>query len=149
MSIRKLSSTRRRSPPPLTANMVRALLRCWRTARLSVELHITPCIVTHPPGSCDGLVNPANEQLVGTQFTPSEANRNLQGASEAGIIYPPQAPPPPPPARGAGDPTLRDSLGRRLWTVSSANSAGLRCGVRARRYRRTVGAGAAPLAVLS
>ena len=56
---------------------------------MSVEVHVTPCIVTMPPGDdCSVLVNPANERLVGTQFSPSEANAELLGS---GIIYPPQA----------------------------------------------------------
>ena len=69
--------------------LVRAssLLRAWPCRGVTVELHVTPCIVTHPPGACDGLVNPANEQLQGTQFTPAEAERNLSGP---GLIYPPQ-----------------------------------------------------------
>ena len=51
------------------------LVATWHapTSRLPVELHLTPCIVTNPPGVgawCDALVNPANERLAGTRFTP-------------------------------------------------------------------------------
>lgn len=53
-----------------------------------ISLHETPCIVTSPPGRCDGLVNPANELLQGTLFTPSECARYLLSET---IIYPPQA----------------------------------------------------------
>ena len=44
----------------------------------------------HPPPQCEALLNPANEQLVGTRFTPAECVRNLRGARDDAIIYPPQ-----------------------------------------------------------
>ena len=52
-----------------------------------LELCLTPCIVSHPPGECDALVNPANERLDGTQFDPSTASR----AFGSTIVYPSQA----------------------------------------------------------
>ena len=67
------------------------LVRAWksRDARVSIarlELCLTPCIVSHPPGACDALINPANEALDGTQFDPSAAARTF----ESSIIYPSQ-----------------------------------------------------------
>ena len=66
------------------------LFAAFRTPRsLRVELYLTPCIVTFPPGGkCDALVNPANERLVGTRFTPGECARYL--APGTTLIYPPQ-----------------------------------------------------------
>ena len=52
----------------------------WLARDLRIELHITPCVVMHPPPQCEALLNPANEQLVGTRFTPAECVRNLRGA---------------------------------------------------------------------
>ena len=62
----------------------------WLARDLRIELHITPCVVMHPPPQCEALLNPANEQLVGTRFTPAECVRNLRGARDDAIIYPPQ-----------------------------------------------------------
>ena len=42
-----------------------------------------------PGGSCDVLINPANERLVGTQFTPGECEKYL--APGTNLFYPPQA----------------------------------------------------------
>ena len=67
-----------------------ARLATWRAAACRVSLFEVPCIVTSPPGGhCDALVNPANEKLEGTQFTPSECSRLLAPATT--IIYPSQA----------------------------------------------------------
>ena len=68
------------------------LVATWHapTSRLPVELHLTPCIVTNPPGVgawCDALVNPANERLAGTRFTPGECAQFL---APGNILYPPQ-----------------------------------------------------------
>lgn len=71
-----------------------SLLGSWRAhGRLRVELWESPCIVMTPPSlgldddACDALVNPANERLQGTLFTPSECSSKLRN----NIIYPPQA----------------------------------------------------------
>lgn len=68
-----------------------SLIGAWRTpaARrcLRIELYITPCIVTSFV-RCDALVNPANERLEGTQFTPSDCSRYL--AAGTTLLYPPQ-----------------------------------------------------------
>ena len=67
------------------------LVRVWAAAapgQAAIALHLTPCIIACPPGRCDALINPANEQLQGTLFSPAEANTRLLGN---GIIYPPQA----------------------------------------------------------
>ena len=65
-----------------------------------IEVHRTACIVTHPPGgdrANDALVNPANEQLAGTRFTPEECWKNLHGDPTTGrwdkeyATYPSQA----------------------------------------------------------
>ena len=64
----------------------------WRVASslLRVELYVTPCIVTSPPRRrCNALVNPANERLQGTRFTPGECARYLAPGSN--LLYPPQA----------------------------------------------------------
>ena len=53
----------------------------------SIEVHRTACIVTHPPGGDDAnaaLVNPANERLQGTRFTPNECWTNLHGDPSTG-----------------------------------------------------------------
>ena len=67
------------------------IVRAWqsrdtRGAITRLELCLTPCIVSHPPGACDALLNPANERLDGTQFDPSTAARTF----ESTIIYPTQ-----------------------------------------------------------
>jgi O-acetyl-ADP-ribose deacetylase (regulator of RNase III) len=65
------------------------LVGVWRTSALRIEVHLTPCIVTSPPGgSCGALVNPANERLAGTRFTPGECARYL--AAGTNLLYPPQ-----------------------------------------------------------
>ena len=65
-----------------------------------IEVHRTACIVTHPPGgerANHALVNPANDQLVGTRFTPEECWKNLHGDPTTGrwdkdfVVYPHQA----------------------------------------------------------
>lgn len=63
----------------------------WKSAWCKVFLFEVPCIVTAPPGggTCDALVNPCNERLEGTQFTPSEVVANLPTAGT--VIYPPQS----------------------------------------------------------
>ena len=68
--------------------------RSWRAARdFTVEVAGPACVVTAPwhirPEFC-ALLNPANEQLGGTRFTPAECVRNLRGARDDAIIYPPQ-----------------------------------------------------------
>ena len=63
------------------------LCGAWCSGSAAVSLSLTPCIVTSPPGRCDGLCNSANERLEGTNFTPSECVRRLPGE---GIVYPPQ-----------------------------------------------------------
>ena len=68
-----------------------ALVATWtgRTRALLVELHLTPCVVTNPPGPhVDALVNPANERLAGKQFTPAECSRHLTAGTT--LLYPPQ-----------------------------------------------------------
>jgi len=64
-----------------------------------IEVHRTACIVTHPPGgelNNHALVNPANESLAGTRFTPDECWRNLHGDPTTGrwsedfAVYPTQ-----------------------------------------------------------
>jgi O-acetyl-ADP-ribose deacetylase (regulator of RNase III) len=66
----------------------------------SIEVHRTACIVTHPPGgeqANQALVNPANEQLAGTRFTPEQCWTNLHGDPVKGrwdkdfVVYPTQA----------------------------------------------------------
>ena len=91
---------RRPSPPPFfaaatlalsAARSMHRLVRAWqsrdtRGAIARLELCLTPCIVSHPPGACDALLNSANERLDGTQFDPSTAARTF----ESTIIYPAQ-----------------------------------------------------------
>ena len=61
----------------------------WRAPSLRVTLYLTPCIVSFPPGNrCDVLINPANERLAGTRFTPGECVRHLAPGST--LLYPPQ-----------------------------------------------------------
>ena len=62
-------------------------VRGWEGAPLSIEVHRTACIVTHPPGgegANDALVNPANERLAGTRFTPDECWLELYGDPTSG-----------------------------------------------------------------
>ena len=69
-------------------------------ALTAIEVHRTACIVTHPPGGEDakqGLINPSNERLAGTRFTPEECWRELHGDPTTGrwdkdlAVYPHQA----------------------------------------------------------
>lgn len=87
----------------LPGRAVNRFVRGWvgRGRRLAaIEVHRTACIVTHPPGgehASAALVNPANERLVGTQFTPEECWRILHGDPTTGrwdkdfVTYPHQA----------------------------------------------------------
>lgn len=75
--------------PPRAQLSVNTLIASWRAATHRVACSLTPCIVTSPPDGLTALVNPANERLQGTQFTPDECSRRLPGGL-AGIIYPPQ-----------------------------------------------------------
>lgn len=56
------------------------------TSRLAaIEVYRTSCIVTKPPAGSranDALVNPANQQLVGTRFSPTECWFNLHGGGQ-------------------------------------------------------------------
>ena len=66
----------------LPGRAVNRFVRGWSSPRLTIEVHRTACIMTHPPGgetANDALVNPANERLAGTRFTPEECWRNLYG----------------------------------------------------------------------
>ena len=66
----------------LPGRAVNRFVRGWVSRRLTIEVHRTACIVTHPPAgerSNDALVNPANERLAGTRFTPDECWRELYG----------------------------------------------------------------------
>jgi O-acetyl-ADP-ribose deacetylase (regulator of RNase III) len=65
----------------LPGRAVNRFVRGWASPRLRLEVHRTACIVTHPPGVTpnDALVNPANERLVGTQFSPEECWKELYG----------------------------------------------------------------------
>mmetsp|Transcript_33329 Transcript_33329/g.55111 ORF Transcript_33329/g.55111 Transcript_33329/m.55111 type:complete len:247 (-) Transcript_33329:75-815(-) len=85
-----------------------------------IELIVTPCIVCHPPGDCDALVNPANEQLDGTQFDPSTANSKLMGNA---IIYPSQA------IDGLVTDLGGDAMYRALQALPEHPSGGGRCPV--------------------
>ena len=76
-----------RTPRPRT--QLTTVVASWRAATHRVACSLTPCIVTSPPDGVTALVNPANERLQGTQFTPDECSRRLPGGL-AGIIYPPQ-----------------------------------------------------------
>ena len=111
----------------LSANTVFA---SWRTsALLRVEIHVTPCIVTSPPhGHCDALINPANERLQGTQFTPGQCARYL--APGTLLLYPPQVidglvhg------ARGdsCGDASGAAALAKAIATLPEVEAGGVRC----------------------
>jgi len=67
----------------LPGRAVNRWVRGWRSDRLAIEVHRTACIVTHPPGGEKvpnaALVNPANERLEGTNFSPEECWSNLYG----------------------------------------------------------------------
>ncbi|KAL1500120.1 hypothetical protein AB1Y20_012793 [Prymnesium parvum] len=96
------------------------LWRAWPARRhgLRVALHLTPCIVAAPPGTCDALVNSANEQLVGTRFTPSQAVAALRG----GLVYPPQV----------VDGVVDERGGPALWRACASvpiDRRGVRCAV--------------------
>lgn len=87
----------------LPGRAVNRYVRGWLghgNALAAIEVHRTACIVTHPPSgekANHALVNPANETLVGTQFTPDECWRNLHGDPTTGrwdkdfVVYPTQA----------------------------------------------------------
>ena len=65
-----------------------ARIASWRSVPgIDVELHLTPCIVTFPPhAGCSALVNPANERLEGTRFTPAKHER--QGSLYRHLLMP-------------------------------------------------------------
>ena len=66
----------------LPGRAVNRFVRGWVSSRLTVEVHRTACIVTHPPGgehANDALCVPANETLAGTRFTPEECWTQLYG----------------------------------------------------------------------
>ena len=64
----------------LPGRAVNRWVRGWISPSLIIEVHRTACIVTHPPGGKNcALINPANEQLVGTRFTPEECWKRLYG----------------------------------------------------------------------
>ena len=87
----------------LPGRAVNRFVRGWvgrGSGLASIEVHRTACIVTHPPGgerANRALVNPANESLAGTQFTPEECWRILHGDPTTGrwdkdyVTYPHQA----------------------------------------------------------
>ena len=94
------------SAQKLPGRAVNRYIRGWvkssngRGPIAQVEVHRTACIVTHPPGgegANAALVVPANERLVGTQFTPEECWSNLHGDPTTGrwdkdfAVYPHQA----------------------------------------------------------
>jgi O-acetyl-ADP-ribose deacetylase (regulator of RNase III) len=62
------------------------LVRLPPTSKLAaIEVYRTSCIVTHPPAGelmNDALVNPANEKLVGTRFSPTECWYYLHGGGQ-------------------------------------------------------------------
>lgn len=79
---------------------VQGWIRSQPSALSGIEVHRTACIVTHPPGgehANHGLVNPANESLCGTRFTPEECWKHLHGDPTTGrwdselVVYPTQA----------------------------------------------------------
>eukprot|EP00931_Biecheleriopsis_adriatica_P081970 TRINITY_DN55342_c0_g1_i1.p1 TRINITY_DN55342_c0_g1~~TRINITY_DN55342_c0_g1_i1.p1 ORF type:complete len:281 (+),score=48.79 TRINITY_DN55342_c0_g1_i1:49-843(+) len=77
-------------------------VRCWQlSAGLRLELHMTDDVVSQPPyGRCDVLINPANEELVGTKLPyfpmpvepPPELRNTRWCGMEAGerMFYPMQ-----------------------------------------------------------
>ena len=71
-----------------------------RNALTAIEVHRTACIVTHPPGGEDAkqvLINPGNETLAGTRFTPEQCWKELHGDPTTGrwsedlAVYPHQS----------------------------------------------------------
>lgn len=65
----------------LPGRAVNRFVRGWTSPNITIEVHRTACIVTHPPGDsrCNALVNPANERLVGTRFSPEQCWKELYG----------------------------------------------------------------------
>jgi len=77
------------SASKLPGRAVNRFVRGWAVPRLSlsIEVHRTACIVTHPPGgegANDALCNPANERLQGARFTPDECWTELYGDPTTG-----------------------------------------------------------------
>jgi O-acetyl-ADP-ribose deacetylase (regulator of RNase III) len=79
---------------------VRGWLGSQSNAMSAIEVHRTACVVTHPPGgerANDALINPANERLDGTQFSPQQCWTELHGDPVTGrwdkefSVYPHQA----------------------------------------------------------
>ena len=79
---------------------VRGWLGRQSNALAAIEVHRTACIVTHPPAgelANEALVNPANERLDGTQFSPQQCWTKLHGDPVTGrwdkefSVYPHQA----------------------------------------------------------
>lgn len=106
--LRRRQPTRRASTAAAADSVQGTLLGSvgsWTPARsLFVELHRTPDMVALPPGgSCDCIITPANEQLIGTQLSyfptggpcpepPPKGVSNSWGGMEAGsgMLYPTQ-----------------------------------------------------------
>ena len=66
----------------LPGRAVNRFVRGWVGERLTIEVHRTACVVTHPPGgerANRALVNAANERLAGARFTEDECWRELYG----------------------------------------------------------------------
>ena len=71
----------------LPGRAVNRFVRGWTSPGLTIEVHRTACIVTHPPAgerANDALCVPANERLAGTRFSPEECWRNLYGDPTTG-----------------------------------------------------------------
>ena len=70
----------------LPGRAVNRFVKGWTSPQLALEVHRTACIVTHPPGidRNDALINPANERLAGTLFSPEECWRELYGDPVSG-----------------------------------------------------------------
>ena len=71
----------------LPGRAVNRFIRGWSRNNLALEVHRTACIVTHPPGgegANDALVNPANERLQGTSFSPEQCWKELYGDPTTG-----------------------------------------------------------------
>ena len=83
----------------LPGRAVCRFVRGWVNSRLTIEVHRTACVVTHPPGgerANDALVNPANERLAGTFFSTDECWKHLYGVD---------------PTMGMGTPLWSQTLG--------------------------------------
>ena len=83
VSATRMQSWRAWNAAKLPGRAVNRFVRGWVGERLTIEVHRTACVVTHPPGgerANSALVNAANERLAGARFRGRVLARALRRA---------------------------------------------------------------------